>query len=160
MALARIINSVRTDSVIPYMICEYSADGIGADTTITELIELELPNISLGNYSHRHIPNLTTNGQAYALNLFGISISCDSTNLDFVVLNKNDISLLYTINEIIRYEGVNRAESDQNFDGFIIRNRDNTLTNKLYLYLNNHATVPTGTIRLELIYVATQDREF
>lgn len=160
MPIANLVNAVKTDSVTPYMICEYSVDGIEADTTSTELVELELPNMTLSNWGHRHIPNTTVNGEAYAINLTGIAFSCDSTNFDIIILNKNNILLLDTINEVIKYTETNKTESDQSFDEFIIRNRDNNLINKLYLYIINRASIPTGTIRLELIYVAVQDREF
>lgn len=161
MSIATLHNAVRTDSVPPFMICEYSFDGIEADSTATELVEIELPSRTLSRYSHRHIPNVTTSGEAYAINLIGISISCNSTNLDYSILNINDITRINTINEVLSYTEIDRAESDQSFDEFIIRNRDNVLINKVYFYMiNNDLIMPTGTIRLELTYVVVQDREF
>jgi len=152
------VNAVRTDSVVPYMIVEYSAEGIGADTTSSELIEFVLPSKTLERWSYRNTPNTTVSGEAYAINLVGISISCNSTNFDFNILNKNDITLLDTINEVVKYTGNNKLGSDQSLEDFIIRNRDDILTNKLYMFINNHDSIPTGTIRLELIYTAIQDR--
>ena len=160
MSLATLINAVKTDSVTPYMICEYSADGVGADSTSAELIEIELPGMDLGRWGHRNIPNTTTSGEAYAIDLKGFSISSLSTNFDVHILNINDVTRLNTINEVITYTGINLAESDQTFDEFIIRNRDTLLTNKLYLYIVNHALIATGTLRFELIYINIQDREF
>jgi len=160
MSLARLVNAVKTDSVIPYMICEYSADGVGADSSSSELIELELPSMNLNRWGHRNIPNNTVNGEAYAIKLAGLAFSCDSTNFTFIVLNKSDITLLDTTNEVIKYIEVDKTLSDQSFDEFIIRNRDNSLTNKLYIYINNPASISTGTIRIEFVYIAIQDREF
>lgn len=160
MSLATLINAVKTDSVTPYMICEYSADGVGADSTSAELIEIELPGLSLERWSHRNIPNNTVSGEAYIIDLKGFSISCNSTNFDVSILNINDMTRLNTINEVITYTGINLSEIDQTFDGFIIRNRDTILTNKIYLYIVNTSLIATGTLRFELIYINMQDREF
>lgn len=160
MSTATLINAVKTDSVVPYMICEYSAEGIEADSTSTELIEIELPGMYLGRWSHRNVPNVTTSGESYIIDLKGFSISSDSTNFDVVILNINDITMLNTINEVMSYTGINLTETDQSFDGFLIRNRDTVLTNKIYLYIINHASIATGTLRFELIYINMQDREF
>lgn len=160
MSIAILVNVVKTDSAIPYMICEYDADSVGADTTSTELIEIELPGLSLGRWGHRNIPNVTTNGESYIIDLKGFAVSSLSTNFDVSILNINDMTLLDTINEVAKYTGLNLSESDQTFDSFIIRNRDNTLVNKIYLYINNHDSIETGTIRIELVYVPVQEREF
>lgn len=160
MSLATLVNAVKTDSVVPYMICEYSAEGVGADSTSTELIEIELLGVSLGRWGHRNVPNNTTSGEAYIIDLKGFSISCDSTDFNVSILNINDMTMLNTINEVATYTGLNLSEIDQTFDGFLIRNRDIILTNKIYLYIVNTALIATGTLRFELIYINMQDREF
>lgn len=158
--LSTLINVLSTESVPPFVIAEYSSDGIGADTTSTDLILIELPARSKLPATYRNVPNNTTTGEAYAVKLVGFSISCLSTNYDISILNKDDITLLNSINEVMKYTGLDRAESDQSFDEFIIRNRDDSLVNNLYLYIDNHDVIPTGTISLELIYVTIQDRVF
>jgi hypothetical protein len=145
---------------MPYFVCEYSANGIGADTTSTDLIELQLPGVNLDSYGHRNIPNLTSSGSSYIIDLKGFSISSNSTNFDVSILNINDSTGINTINEVAKYTGINLSESDQSFETFIIRNRDTVLTNKIYLYIVNHALIATGIIRIELVYISIQDREF
>lgn len=162
MSQAILVNSVRTDSIPQYMICEYNiTDNIGADSTSTELIEIDLPSGSLEDYSYRNLPNITTNGYSYAIKLIGISISCNSTDYSINFLNKNDISQLNTIYDVVSYDNINILMNDFSFgDNFIIRNRDDILTNKLYLYISNNDSVETGDVKLELTYITIQNREF
>ena len=157
--LSKIVNVVNIDNVPGYIVCEYSATGIGADTTSTELIMLNLPARKRSQPKYRTIPNLSVDGVAYAIELNVFSISCSSRNFDVSILNKNDITLINTINEVARYTGINLSESDQDFSRFVIRNRDNSLTNAIYIYLNNHDTIPTGNIRIELAYLPIQDNQ-
>jgi len=160
MPLATLVNSINTDSAPNYMICEYSSVGVGADSTSTELIELTLPSRNNNTPTYRAEPNVTREGEAYIIQLRVFNISCLSTDFDVHILNINDISRINTINEIMAYTTINLSEIDQSFENFIIRNRDITLTNNLYLYIVNHDTIATGTIRMELIYNVIQDREF
>jgi len=160
MPLATLVNSVNTDSAPNYMVCEYSSDGIGADTTSSELIIIELPSRNNNSPTYRSEPNVTIGGEAYIIELKGFNISCNSTNFDVSIFNVNNLLASDTINEIARYTSIDRAESDQSFDEFVIRNRDASLQNRLYLFINNHDSIPTGTIRVELVYIAVQDRLF
>lgn len=160
MPLATLVNSINTDSTPSYMICEYSVNGIGADTTSIELIELVLPSRNNNAPTYRAEPNVTRSGEAYIIDLKSFSVSCNSTNYDVSILNINDITRLNTINEVARYTGIDLDESDQSFENFIIKNRDTILDNKIYLFINNHDVIATGRMRIEIIYMAIQDREF
>lgn len=158
--VATIVNKINTDSVPKYMICEYSSDGVDADSTSIELIEFELPSRNNNDPTYRTQPNVTTGGEAYIVDLKVFSISCESTNFDVHILNINDITRLNTVNDVAIYSAIDLSESDQSFEDFIIRNRDTVLDNKIYLFINNHDSIPTGTIRVEIIYLPIQDREF
>ena len=160
MPIATLVNSINTDSVPNYMICEYSSIGVGADATSAELIEIELPSRNNNSPTYRTEPNITNEGEAYVISLRVFNISCLSTDFDVHILNINDITRINTINEIIEYTTINLSEIDQSFENFIIRNRDTTLTNSLYLYIVNRDIIATGTIRVELVYNVIQDREF
>jgi len=159
MPIAKIINCVNLDNIPGYIVCEYNATGIGADTTSTELITLKLPARKRSQPKYRTIPNLSVDGVTYAIELAVFSISCNSRNFDVSALNKNSITLIDTINEVLKYTNINLSESDQDFSRFVIRNRDEDLTNSIYIFLNNHDTIATGDIRIELAYLPIQDNE-
>ena len=160
MPIATLVNTINTDSVPNYMICEYSSDGVAADSTSIELIELTLPSRNNNAPTYRVAPNVTSGGEAFIISLKVFNISSNSTNFDVRILNINDITRINTINEVLVYETINLSESDQSFESFIIRNRDVILDNKLYLFINNHDSIATGTIRVEFIYSTIQDRKF
>jgi hypothetical protein len=76
-------------------------------------------------------------------------------------LNKNDITKLNTIYEIVAYDEINLSTIDSSFDKYIIKNKDNSLTNKLYLYIKNDDAInATGNIHIELTYLNLQNRPF
>ncbi len=150
MSTATIQNSKLTRSIPQQIIIEYLCDSV--DTTSNELIELTLLGPSNDAASYHNIPDTSLRGESYAIRLQGFSISCNSTDFDVRILNKNDITLLDTINEVISYESINKSINDLDFNDFIILNKDNSITNKLYLYINNDDTTETGTIRLQLQY--------
>lgn len=158
MAVATLVNSIKVDATKPYIICEYNIDSIAADSTSSELVSISLPNKNILDYLH--VPNVSTSGVAYIIKPTGLIVSSLSRNLDMSILNKNDIELLNTINEVLKYTAINKRYQYDDFNDFIIRNRDTVLTNELYLFFYNHDTIATGTIRLELSYLAMQEREF
>jgi hypothetical protein len=152
-----IVNVINTDSAPAYIVAEYVANGIGADTTSSDLIELKLRARKRSQPKYRTIPNLSIDGVTYAIELVVFSVSCNSRNFDISIINRDDITLVNTINEVVKYTGINLSENDQDFSRFIIRNRDDELTNSVYVYLDNHDTISTGNIRIELAYLPIQD---
>ena len=150
-----IIDSVLTNSMPPYTIVRYQDPiGVPANSDSTSLIELELP--ALNTLSTR--TSILLN-KSYVIDLSSISISCSSTDFDVRILNKNDISLIYTNFEVYNSTSNNLSYLDS-FSKFIIINRDTVLDNKLYLYISNNSGIDTGPIDIELIYVTLQDRLF
>ena len=125
-------------------------------TDSTGLIEIELPGLSIDEMSYNNCPNESLTGKAYAIQLLTFSIDCSSTSFNARLLNKNDMTQLNTINEVLSYSNINLSHLDENFEEFVIRNRDTTLTNKLYLYIEN----ASGIITLTLTYINLQDRPF
>lgn len=158
MSVATLLNAVSTEYTDQFMVCEYQAEEIGIDST--GLIELVLPGKALTQPTYRHIPDVSTTGKTYIIEFINMSISCESRNFDVRLLNRNGIASLNTIYEITRYLNQNLLVSDKQNEPFVIRNRDTVLTNKLYLYINNHDSISTGVIRIELIYIPVQNREF
>jgi len=161
--LATLINSVITNSAPPYNIVLWEDTvSIPANSDSTSLIILEIPGLAIDEPSYRQSPRKSTNGGVcYAMRLSGFSVSCSSTNFNVRMVNINDMSKLNTIYELLRYNNINLATIDEDFEDFIIRNRDISLTNKLYLYIeNNDAVNATGSISIELTYINMQDRLF
>lgn len=138
---ATLVTSLLTRSMPPYTFVEYVAEGVDATTASIELIALPLPD------------NITR------LDLKVISIDCTSSNFDFILLDKNDIGALNTVDEVLRYTGENRLLTDNNFSNYIIVNRDFTEINRLYVYINNKADVPTGPITIRLVYIPVSTGE-
>jgi len=159
MGQATIIDSLATNTLPEYIIVQYQdIEGVQANSDSTALIEIELLGLYNTEPSYREAPRTMLTGKSYAIDLAGISISCLSTNYGFRLLNRNDITLINSIYEVIAYTNINLSMSD-NFSRFIIRNRDIVLDNKLYLYISNSG-IDTGPINIELTYLNIQDREF
>jgi len=150
--LATHVNTIITNSLPQYVISEYSLTGIGSDST-SELYEIELFAPSSSSVNFRNVPNLLSNGQSYAVQLCRGSVSCLSRDFNVSLLNKDDISLLNTINVVASYSNVNLVVRDQIYGYFIVRNRDTILTNSLYVFVENSDTIATGDIRLEIVYI-------
>jgi len=126
-------------------------------TDATALVELKLPGLANDEPSYRQMPNLrTTGGKSYAIQLLVFSISGGSTDFNMRILNINDVTKLNTIYEVLSYDSINLDHSDENFQDFVIKNRDTPVTNSLYVYLEN----ASGTTLLSLTYVTLQDRPF
>ncbi len=163
MSIATIQDKVITNSIPNYIISRWEDTiGVLANSDSTSLITIELPGLATEESSYIHTPdkNFMT-GFSYAIEIIVFNISCLSTNFNVRILNKNDITKLNTINEVANYTNINLSNIDTSFDRFIIRNRDDSLTNRLYLYVENEDLVNnTGTIQLEMIYLNLQDRAF
>lgn len=153
MSIAILRDKVITYSAPRYMIVRWEdLIGVPANSDSTSLIILNLP--ALGTEG---LPN----GVSYAFELLVFNIGCDSTDYNVRILNKNDITALNTIYEVAKYDSINLSNIDSIFGKFIIRNRDISLTNKIYLYVeNNDITNATGSINIEMIYLNLQNRSF
>lgn len=128
-----------------------------AITDTTGMVEIKLPGLAIDEPSYRQMPNRRmTGGKSYAIQLHVFSISCDSADFNVRILDINDVTKLNTIYEVLSYDNINLDHSDENFQNFVIKNRDNPVTNSLYVYLEN----AVGTVSLSLTYVTLQDRPF
>jgi len=150
---AIVVNKEITYSAPPKIITTWEITDYLDSTGITEIV---IPGLIADEDSYRRCPNKLLTGAAYAIQLLTFSISCSSTDFNVRLLNRNDITQLDTIFEVYSYSNINLSHLDQNFEEFVIRNRDTTLTNKLYLYTEN----ASGTITLTLTYINLQDRSF
>jgi hypothetical protein len=160
MSVATLVNALSTEYTDQFLLCEYESESIPADSTSETLIELILPGKSLDPESYKNIPNVTTSGQTYVIEFITFSCSCNSRNFDLHILDRNDINALNTIYEVINYRNQNLLIIDKQNEPFVVRNRDLVLTNKLYLYIENYDVIPTGIIRIELVYIPVQSRRF
>lgn len=125
--------------------------GVAADSTSTELVEIEIPAINTEDLLH--MPRKTYTSKALSFQLWSLAIDCDSENFSVRILDINDILAINTLDEIIVYTAINRSEMDADLGTLIISNRDAVQTNKIYLYFNNSDAVnDMGTVTLELIY--------
>ncbi len=159
MGQATIIDSLATNTLPEYIIVQYQdIEGVQANSDSTALIEIELLGLYNTEPSYREAPRTMLTGKSYAIDLAGITIACSSTNYGFRILNKNDITAINSVNEVVRYTGINLTTQDT-FNRFIIRNRDDVVDNKLYLYISNLGAMDTGPITIELTYLNIQDRE-
>jgi len=148
---ARLIGAEVTYSIPPTVIATW------AITDTTGMVEIKLPGLSNDEPSYRQIPNQRmVGGKSYAIQLLGFSISCNSADFNVRVLNKNDVTKLNTIYEVLTYDNINLDYLDENFENFVIKNEDTPVTNSLYVYLEN----ASGTTLLSLTYITLQDRPF
>jgi len=146
----RLIDTGVTYSMPPTIIATW------AITDTTGMVEIKLPGLPNDETSYRRVPDQRMTGKSYAIQLLGFSVSCNSTDFNVRILNRNDITRLNTIYEILSYDNINLDHSDESFEDFIIKNQDNPVTNSLYVYLEN----AFGTTLLSLTYVTLQDRPF
>jgi len=164
MAAASLINIVATYSAEPQIIGLWQyATGVPAGLQTPAPIEITLPRISNNMQSYKDIPNTNMTGKTYIFNLEAISVASKSENFDIRFFNKyddNSANLIKTINEFLVYTAVPLSVVDSTFDIFIVRNRDNTPTNKIYFHVVNYAGIATGPIDIEIIYQCYQDRQF
>lgn len=165
MAEATLVNIVATYSAEAQMIglWQYAA-GVPAGLQTPAPIEIVLPRISNDTASYRNSQNSTNlSGKTYVFNLEAISVASKSENFDIRFFNKydnNPANLIKTINEFLVYTAVPLSVVDSTFDIFIVRNRDNPPTNKIYFHVVNYAGIATGPIDIEIIYQCYQDRQF
>jgi hypothetical protein len=142
MSTANLTQSLITRSMPPYTYVEYvDPIGVDASTSSVELIALPIPD------------NVTR------IDLKVVSVDCTSSNFDFIMLDKNDITQLNTVHEVLKYTGESLQFADNNFSNYIIVNRDSVETNRLYVYINNHSSSHTGPITIRLVYIAMSTGE-
>lgn len=143
-------------------IVDYTCPGIEAGVDSTALLDLELPGIELQEKSYRYtpvVPSLLNNGGSYVIELLTLNVSCSSANYTLRLLNKDDITLINTVNEVFRSAAITTLSYNNRFDNLFIANKDTPMDNKLYLYISNSG-IATGDIYVELLYRAIQDRQF
>jgi len=161
MPVATLVNIVETYSSPPEMVGLWTCPNVAAGTDSTALIVFDLPAKSPFLLSYWATPGKKLRGKAYAIELRLFSVSSLSENLFVSILDKDDFSLIDTVYEVAMWDGINKSLSDILEGQFIIRNRDDILTNRIYFYFDNKAaTLDTGPISIELTYIVIQDREF
>jgi hypothetical protein len=129
----------------------------GTDSTSLVSIALNAPNALLEPYSPSMAKRLR--GKAYAIDLRIFSVSSLSNNFAVHILDRDDISLLNTVNDIGVWDTINRSTSEVLESPFTIKNRDDVQTNQIYFYFDNGSgLVDTGLIEIELTYFVLQDR--
>jgi len=136
--------------------------GIGAGASSTDVYGLELPGPVTG--VHRTgTPSEACTGESYAIQLISVSVASSSTDLDLKFIEM-DTTATNTINQKLVLEGANLSttfNTDKEFGTSIMRNRDEAMTNYLYLALtNNDGGNATGDIELTLVYMCLADRPF
>jgi len=159
---ATVLNCIATESYPRLTLIEYSYEaGIGGGIGFPEFLELPIMGASEWSMSGPRKQQATTyNGGGYIIELKSFSISCLSTNYNISLFNKSGAyaSLNDSIYEILNYTGINKAHSDNDLGYMAIANRDDTMTNKLYLHLINYAEGETGPIYISLNYFILQNR--
>ena len=123
--------------------------GVGVGAAYTELLELPLFAVDIRKVSTFDSTDLTL--PAYAIDLISVAISCGSDKFTAKILDKDDISLLRTIDEVYSVADISRSD-DRAFLRYGVQNVDDVRDNKLYLHITNNGTAPTGPISLELKY--------
>jgi len=111
--------------------------GVDALSVSSELIGVPLPGM-------KSLAGSEFAGDAEVAHLFDLSISCDSTNFDLVILDVNDITKINASNVVHREAAIN-LRSNIKIDR-LFTNRDTTRDNKLYFYIDNNGAGATGTI--------------
>lgn len=161
MPTANIIDKVQLAAITPYIMVMYEDSiGVPANSDSTSLIELELPGLSKTMPTYIQQPSRLIDDKSYAINFGSLTISCNSTDFDYRILNRNDITMIDTVYDLLTVENINKNNTYLPVYNFIIRNRDVVLDNKIYLFVENHSGIDTGIIRVELTFLSLQDREF
>jgi len=92
-------------------------------------------------------------GNADVMKFLKISLSCNSEDFDFSILNRGDMTCLDTINEIIAYEGEVLSMSDSWLMDLVVRNADDIPDNMFYAWFrNNDAVNPIGDVTMEIAF--------
>ena len=155
MAIATLKEAVLTYSIPQYIISRWDCP-----IDSTGLISISLPASNHLEPSYRAQPNISISGTAYVIKLNAIAISSDSTNFDIQILTKNDESAVNTIYDVLDYTSINLKRIDHSFTNFIIKNCDDTLTNKLYFKLTNNDAGASGLLDIQITYEVIQDKVF
>lgn len=135
----------------PIIFVEYYKNiTIPVDST-SDLIEISLPGFSSSSMLRSNTSLQEDAATVIQLNNF--AISTNSGKYKVSVFDKNDETLSDTIHEVIYYDPVNKLVQDQNFNSYIITNRDDPNTSKLYLQIQNSAEGDLiSDIYLRLVY--------
>ena len=164
MAAATLVDVVQTYSQVPQIIALYKYDtDVPAGLQTPAPVEITLLAPSNDMYSYLKVPNNDLSGQTFIFNIENMSIASSSNNFDIRFFNKYDPNpnvLVNSIHEVVVYHGVTYSTVDSTFNTFIVRNRDNPPTNKIYFHIVNYAGMGTGVTYIELVYQCYQDRPF
>jgi len=157
MGVATVLEAFASHSVPQVINVEYrSTESVPAGDTSLELIVLELPG---KNYLDRlNYPVKDLSGASYAIDLSFFSVNCLSENYNVRLFTKDDIASADTLYEVLVYSQIDRSVNDI-FEKFIIKNDDDPISNKVYLFIENNGTVATGNIDIEVIYVTIQNMD-
>lgn len=151
--LSTIIKKEMIDPIYKKSIIKYeSNESIGSTTDSTSLIELNIIGQVTDFLNYRQYPYTILEGKCSIFKLLNIKVSCDSDDYNIKILNKNDITKINTINEIISIDNIDKSFNLILNPGCIIKNKDDNQTNKIYLQINNLSSINTGIIKIELIY--------
>jgi len=128
----------------------------------TAFVEISLPALSESFMAQQLMeqPGDTLGSKSYAIDIRAGAVSCNSPDFDFSILCIDDDTKRNTIYEVGTFTNINLSDRNS-FETFIIRNRDNPIENKFYIYIqNNSKVIPLGTVFIELVYITLQDRDF
>ena len=147
---ATILSKNVTFTLPPVITIRYQdPTGIGVGEQYTSL--LELPLFALDPIKVYTFDSTDLTWKAYVIDLISAAISCSSDKFTAKLIDKNDIALIDTIDEVYSVADISKSD-DRSFIRYSVQNFDDTMTNKLYLFIKNDGAVPTGPINLEIIY--------
>lgn len=157
MGVATVLEAFASYSIPQVINVEYrSTESVPAGDTSSELIVIELPGI---NYLDRlNYPSRDISGVSYWIDLSFFSVNCLSENYNVRMFTKNDSASADTLYEVLVYSQIDRSINDI-FEKFLIKNDDDPMENKLYLYIENNGTVATGIIDIEMMFTTVQSTE-
>jgi len=155
-----IILQVATDSIHPYIVADYTMAGVGAGGSSTGLVALELPGLSTDRSTYRQPTRTILSGaMSYAIELVGIGVHSNSTDLTVKFLNIDDFSKLGTIHEVYNFDSTATVAYSYDIDRAIMFNQDTPQQGRLYVaFENNDGANATGTVTIRMIYHMIQDK--
>lgn len=160
LVTATLLEAYASVGADPYIWATYELPSVAPDGT--SFVIIELPATDPQDDLYKFYPQSRVSpppGRAYAIRLWSAGLDCLSTNYTARLLTRNDDDLIRTIYEFMRAASINRYYR-YSASQFILRNQDTPSINRLYAHITNEGAVATGTIRIELVYQALQNRPF
>ena len=157
-----IILQVATDSIHPYIVADYTMAGVGAGGSSTGLVALELPGLSTARSTYRQPTRTILSGAtSYAIELVGLGVHSNSTDLTVKFLNIDDFSKVGTIHQVYEFDTTATVTYSYNISRAIMINQDSPQQGRPYVaFTNNDGGNATGTVTIRLIYHMIQDKPF